>query len=308
MKLLKILCTLLSVTAMSTGCIKEDMSDCPPEMNTYLTFSYRGDTNDPKMFGKMIDRVSLYVFDSKSGQHLLTKNVEKADLQLFEGTQLYLPEGNYRIVSWANALDDTEVLVNETLSNGRVHAPGHTSQERIATNDHLYYGELDITVPATATLPESSATKVTGDIPHRGAHINVEIYIKGFGFKDYPATYPVVEMAGLMPQYDMEMTPAQPFDATYYPVVAWDSEQNVAAARFAVLRFSDKNDITVTVREPSPDNTAKAVVDLDQYMTDNNITVDERHEATVRMLFEFTDLGVTVMIPDWAGGDVDPEI
>lgn len=308
MKLLKILCTLLCVTAVSAGCIKEDMSGCPPEMNTYLTFSYRGDTDDPEMFRKMIDRVSLYVFDSRSGQHLLTKTVEKADLQRFEGTQLYLPEGNYRIVSWANALDDTEVLVNGTLSNGRVHAPGHTSRERIATNDHLYYGELDITVPATAVLPGNSAVKVTGDIPHRSAHVNVEIYVKGFGHKEQPTTYPVVEMAGLMPQYDMGMNPAQPFGTTYYPTVAWDAEQNVAAARFAVLRFSDKNDITVTVREPAPDNTVKAEVDLERYMADNSISVDGRHEATIRMLFEFTDLGVTVTIPDWTGGDVDPEI
>ena len=95
MKLLKILCTLLGITAVSAGCIKEDMSGCPPEVNTYLTFSYRGDTDDPTMFRKMIGRVSLYVFDSASGQHILTKTVGEADLRLFEGTQLYLPEGNY---------------------------------------------------------------------------------------------------------------------------------------------------------------------------------------------------------------------
>ena len=308
MKLLKILCTLLGVTAVSAGCIKEDMSSCPPEVNTCFTFSYRGDTDNPEMFGKMIDRVSLYIFDSRSGQHLLTKTVEKADLQRFEGTQLYLPEGSYRIVSWANALDDTEILVNGTLSNGRVHAPGYTSQGHVATNDHLYYGELDITVPATATQPRNSVVKVTGDIPHRSAHINFEIYIKGFGHKEQPTTYPTVEMAGLMPQYDMEMNPTQPFGATYYPTVAWDPAQDVAAAHFAVLRFSNSNDITVTVREPASDNTAKAVVDLERYMIDNNISVDGRHEATIRMLFEFTDLGVTVTIPDWTGGSVDPEI
>ena len=308
MKLLKILCTLLGITAVSAGCIKEDMSGCPPEVNTYLTFSYRGDTDDPTMFRKMIGRVSLYVFDSASGQHILTKTVGEADLRLFEGTQLYLPEGNYRIVSWANAANNTEILVNGAWSQGRVHAPGYTARKRIATNDHLYYGELDITVPATAIQPGNNAIKVTGDIPHRSAHINIEIYTKGFGHKDKPVTWPVVEMAGLMPQYDMGMTPAQPFEATYYPTVAWDSEQNVAAARFSVLRFSDKNDITVTVREPAPDNTAKATVNLEKYMIDNNISVDGRNEATVRLLFEFTDLGVTVTIPGWTGGDVDPEI
>ncbi len=55
-------------------------------------------------------------------------------------------------------------------------------------------------------------------------------------------------------------------------------------------------------------NTAKATVNLEKYMIDNNISVDGRNEATVRLLFEFTDLGVTVTIPGWTGGDVDPEI
>ena len=293
---------------MSTGCIKEDMSGCPPELNAYLTFSYRGDTDDPTMFRKMIDRVSLYVFDRASGQHILTKTIEKADLQLFEGTQLYLPEGSYRIVSWANVADDTEILVNGMLSKGRVHAPAYNSQERIATNDHLYYGELDITVPATVAQPGNSVEKIAGNIPYRSAHINVEIYVKSFGYRDQPTTYPIVEMSGLMPQYDMEMNAAQPFDATYYPTVVWDLEQDVTAARFAVLRFSDENDITVTVREPARDNTAKAVIDFERYMSDNKISVDNKNEVTVRLLFEFTDLGVTVTVPNWASDEVDPDI
>lgn len=308
MKLLKILCTLLGVVTMSAGCIEEDMSGCPPEMNTYLTFSYRGDTDDPTMFRKMIDRVSLYVFDRVSGRHILTKTIEKTDLQLFEGTQLYLPAGNYRIVSWANAADATEIFVDEILSKGRVHAPAYTSHERIATNDHLYYGELDITVPATVIQPEISAAKVTGDIPYRSAHINVEIYVKSFGYKDKSTTYPIVEMSGLMPQYDMGMRAVQPFDATYYPTVIWDLEQDVAAACFAVLRFSDENGITVTIRDPAQSNATKAAVALEQYMADNKISVNNKNEATVRLLFEFSDLGVTVTVPDWASNEVDPDI
>lgn len=303
MKLLKILCTLLGAVTMSAGCIEEDMSGCPPEQNanTYLTFSYRGDTDDPTMFRKMIDRVSLYVFDRASGRHILTKTIGETDLRLFEGTQLYLPAGNYRIVSWANAANATEIFVDDILSNGRVHAPAYGSHERVATNDHLYYGESDITVPATAA-------KATGEIPYRSAHINVEIYVKNFGYKDEPATYPIVEMSGLMPQYDMVMRAVQPYNATYCPTVAWDSEQDVAAACFAVLRFSDENDITVTIREPAQSNATKAAVALGQYMADNGISVDNKNEATVRLLFEFTDLGVTVTVPDWASGEVDPDV
>lgn len=111
-----------------------------------------------------------------------------------------------------------------------------------------------------------------------------------------------------MPQYDMGMRAVQPFDATYYPTVIWDLEQDVAAACFAVLRFSDENGITVTIRDPAQSNATKAAVALEQYMADNKISVNNKNEATVRLLFEFSDLGVTVTVPDWASNEVDPDI
>lgn len=304
MKLLKTICA-LTAFALLGGCIKEDMSDCPPEVNTSLTFSYTGDTNDPAMFGTMIDRVDLFVFDRQSGQHILTKTIGKTDLRAFQGTELYLPEGDYRILAWGNAFDNTEILYS-SLSTGRVHAPAYntTPQSRITTNDHLYYGDYNITVPATDNVPQS----VTGDIPFHGAHINIEIFVKNFGHANVPATYPVVEMTNLMPQYDIQKTAMQPFATTYYPFVEWDAVNTVATSCFQVLQFADYNTISVVIREPAPDNTVKATIDLRQYMFDNNITVNGRNEATVSLLVEFTDLGVTVTIPDWESGDMDPDI
>lgn len=305
MKLLKTICA-LTAFALLGGCIKEDMSDCPPDVNTSLTFSYTGDENDPTMFGKMIDRVDLFVFDRTSGQHILTKTVGEADLRAFQGTDLYLPGGDYKIITWGNAFDNTEILHNGSLTAGRVHAPAFNMepQRKISTNDHLYYGVYDITVPAIDNMPQS----VTGNIQFHGAHINIEIYIKNFGHANDLATYPVVEMTNLMPQYDMQKTAVQPFGMTYYPMVVWDSNNAVMAARFQVLHFTDLNTISVVVREPAPDNTVKATVDLMQYMLDNNISVNGRNEATVSLLIEFTDLGITVTIPDWGSGDIDPDI
>ena len=75
-----------------------------------------------------------------------------------------------------------------------------------------------------------------------------------------------------------------------------------------MLRFADDNPVTVTVREPAPDNAVKAAVDLREYMEKNKISVDGLHEAAVEMLIEFTDLGVTISIPDWSSSNTDPEI
>ncbi|WP_295962459.1 FimB/Mfa2 family fimbrial subunit [uncultured Alistipes sp.] len=297
-KLSKTLCILTSL-ALSAGCINEDMSDCPPPFNAELTFSYAGDRQEPEMFSRMIDGVTLVVFDRASGRHILDKKVVKADLNRFPGTQLYLPAGDYRIVCWGNAFDDTELLFG-SLAEGRVHAPAYGGGSRIATNDHLYYGDYDITVPA--------AGEVSGDIPFRGAHIDMQVYVKGLGQPSEPAAWPVIEVGNLMPQYDIQMNAIQPFGTTYYPATAWDAENKVVAACFQVLRFADDNPVTVTVREPSPGNAVKAVVDLKGHMEKNGISVDGRHEAAVSLLIEFTDLGVTVTIPDWSTSITEPEI
>lgn len=301
-QLSKTLYTLAAVVLL-VGCINEDMSDCPPEFNTELTFSYVGDRQEPEMFSRMIDRVTLLVFDRTGGRHVLEKTVGKSELNKFQGTQLYLPAGDYRIVCWGNAFDDTE-LIFSSLAAGRVHAPAYGTGGRIATNDHLYYGDYDITVPAAGNMPGN----VTGDIPFRGAHIDMRIYVKGFGQPSDPATWPVLEVGNLMPQYDIQMNALQPFGTTYYPAVSWDDGNKVQAAGFQVLRFADDNPVTVTVREPSPGGEAKATVQLREHMAANNISVDGIHEAAVSLLIEFTDLGIAVTVPDWDASSTDPEI
>ena len=50
------------------------------------------------------------------------------------------------------------------------------------------------------------------------------------------------------------------------------------------------------------------MVDLRKYMADNSLTVDNLHEAAVDMLIEFTDLGVSVTVPDWTSTGTEPEI
>ena len=286
---------------LSAGCINEDMSDCPPPFNTELTFSYSGDSQDPAMFSRAIDGVTLFVFDRTDGQQILQKTIAKADLNRFQGTQLYLPAGDYRIVCWGNAFGDTEIL-SSSLSQGRIHAPAYGAQTKIPTNDHLYHGDYNITVPAADKMPD----KVTGDIPFRGAHIDMEIHVKNFGQSADPATWPDLEIGNMMPQYDMQLNAVQPFGTTYHPTVAWNTQRKVMTSVFQVLRFDDDNPVTVTVREP--DNTVKATIDLRQYMADNGISVDDKHEAAVRMLIEFTDLGISITIPDWSAIGTEPEI
>lgn len=304
MKILSIPFLAATALLLFAGCINDDLSDCPPPHSEMrLTFSYLGDTQDPAMFSRKIDGVNLYVFDRTGGELVMQKTVAKADLDRFQGTELVLPDGDYRIVCWGNAFSDTEILCS-SLAGGCVHAPAYGAGQRIPTNDHLYHGDYDIRVPATY----AASGNATGDIPFRSAHIDMEIYIKGFGHSTDTQTWPAIELGGLMPQYDMRMGSSQPFTTAYHPAVTWNADREVLASVFQVLRFADDNAVTVTVRGPAPDNEVKASISLSDYMIDNDISVDGIHEAVVRMLIEFTDLGVTISVPDWSAGDIEPEI
>lgn len=305
---LKIFLILPVIALLSASCIREEMSGCRVDTNTVITFEYSGDTDDPGMFGKNIDKVSLFVFDD-TGVPILEKNIESTALHEFQGTELYLEQGRYKIVSWANAKDNTEILLNGNLSDGRVHAVGYGSGKTIRTNDHLYYGEVTVDVPEEATIMTHGALTVTADMHFRSAHINIEVYIKGFGQQNMPETYPIVTADNLMPEYNMLMEPASEASFSYTPEVSWNEEKNMAEACFSVLRFSDDNDIVLSISDPvSDDNETNAEISLKEYMAGQGISVDNKQEATVQVLFEFTDLGVEVGLPDWESSDVTPEI
>ncbi|MDL2320237.1 FimB/Mfa2 family fimbrial subunit [Alistipes sp. OttesenSCG-928-B03] len=290
-KIVSILFYPLFLALAACGPIWDDLSDCPPSANTLLTFSYTGDTNDPEMFARMVDHVTLMVY-GEDGNKVVERTIDKNELNKTQGTSLKLEPGNYRAICWGNANEHTQITGSETLTTGRLHNPAFTLGSEITTNSHLYYGVYEFTVPADGT--------VQGDVPFRGAHINIEVYIRsgeaaGSGF--------TVTAHNLMPQYNLGMGATRPFTTSYYPQMGYNAEKKLDACLFQTLRFDDNNPVVIEVREPSG---ALIRIDLRQYMADNDITVDGKNEATVPILLEYTDLGVTIKIPEWLSHNVTP--
>lgn len=286
---------LLSVIALLlTGCIRDYQLDCPGRVN--LTFSYTGDTNDTSMFAKMIDQVTVLVFNSE-GEHILTQIIDKQKLSVFKGTELTLDAGTYSIVCWANAFENTEVTENNRISEKRVHHPNFLKGTSIPTMDHIYYGQHTITV--------ADNDKLTENIPFSGAHINIKVYVDSSIFKNSNEEVPTVEAHNILPQYDMQMGSTQPFQTTYYPHTVKNRENGLYECFFQVLRFEDDNPVKIEIKNKSGLSVYK--LDLKTYMAENNISVNEKNEATVPVLFEYTDLGISVSVPKWEGIIVEPE-
>lgn len=294
MKKLKTIFTILAVcfTALFSSCINEDMSDCP-QHNLTLKLHYVGDTKDESMFSRMIDRVTMFVFN-ESGQEVLSQTFEKADLAT-QCVDLRLPGGqNYRIVCWANAFDATTITRGTLRKDYRVNHPNYgTAGAAIPTNDHLYTStEITVSIPASATGIAS------GDIYFKGAHNNLEVYVNNFGQPNDPKTYPIVEVANLMPQYDMEMNAMQPVNYTYYPTSAFDATHNMVAAKLQVLQFDNDNPVVITIKDPVT-GVVRCSLNLKEYMAANSISVDRLNERTIIVQFNFTDLGVKIVVPEW---------
>ncbi|NDV59333.1 FimB/Mfa2 family fimbrial subunit [Bacteroides sp. 519] len=282
------------ISLILSSCLGEDRSDCP---TARLTFSYLGDTNDPAMFANNIHFVTLMVYN-KNQQLVMTRELSKHDLMNFQGVTLALASGNYQIICWGNINQHNEQLSgHESLLVGRLHHSSLTTDRQIPTNSHLYYGSYQLEIPEKRFAE--------GDIRFCGAHINMEIFVRNMSASNAPNKWPVIEAHNLMPQYNMEMKSAMPYATTYYPETEYNTDWRVHQILFQTLNFGDDNPVIINLKDNN--GISKCKVDLKQYMADNKISVDDKNEATVPILFEFTDVGVEIKLPEWIVNNVDPE-
>lgn len=287
---------LCSLAFILLSCIREDLSECPPPINLELTFSYRGDMDDPSMFVHHIDQVTLMVYDENE-KMVLSLDLNKNDLTTRQGVELCLEPGNYKIICWGNAHEHTELYQCESFTTGTLHHPSLNKNERIPTNSHLYYGSYNVQIPNKGT--------VQGDIPFRSAHINVEVYVRNATTTtNVSAERTQIEAHNLMPQYNMGMFPTQAYSTTYYPETTFNTEKELVQALFQVFRFDDNNPVLIEVKDRSGQMSCH--VQLKRYMADNKISVNSKNEATVAVLVEFTDFGTVIRLPEWIVNEVDP--
>lgn len=299
----------LFILTVFGSCIKEDLSDCPPEeqANVRLTFHYTGNTSDDESwFERMIDRVTLYVFDLNgvpvSG---VFRQLDKPALRETTpaGVRLNLAPGNYTVICWGNAFGHTQLSSVTALSQGKVESPFYGMREMLETQDHNYYGTLQLTVPDTG--------EADGKVIFRGAHVNLEILIKGFTSKETVEGYPLVEVRNAMPQYTLDMREAQPYNQTYQPAVEWSDSEEANYASLQTFRFADDNPLEIVVKTRTQDRTLYTL-NLKQAMRDAHITVDGLNEATVRLTLDFTDywkdLSVKISVEGWKDENPVPEV
>lgn len=287
MKRITIIWSLL-LLILSSACIKEDQEDC----GIYVYFSYLGDINK-EIFPQKIASVNLYVYD-ESGVLVKTSTFDREELRLSQGTMLDLPNGNYHLVCWGNAREETRINEHASLRSALVAAPHYFTKEIITTNDSLYFGMKDITIQGNGEERDT--------VYFNSSHIKMRVEI--VGLEDREEMPLQVTVGNLSPTVDF----ARNFSTKkefYHPITKKVAGTGSSEARFNVLRFNDDNDVYVDLTDKET-NQVVYHLNLKDFMQKNQITVDGINEAFVGIRFKVNGLSVTVS--PWEEENIKPGI
>ena len=302
---IKGLFTVLLLILSITGCLKEDLEDCP-DYNVVLHFNYvyRGSGN---LFTQRVENVKICIFDIP-GNLVATYLKESTDLKS-SSVSLKLAPGDYRIVCWGNVLAHTEVMGNNTLSDSRVF---HVQRNGGASDngDPLFYAprirnlsnpNADILL---VTIPEVGI--VEKEIDFTAAHKTVEILVKGF--TDNGDMNPIIEFNHIPSGYNFTLNTLPDFLMEYKQTGQYDTRaQAFSVTTFHMPLFELNTPIEMTLIRP----TTGAVIhkiNLRDYLANNAISLTHGDWDQITILVEFNDLGTVVSIKPWEGSSVNPGV
>lgn len=296
MKKVLLYCAALLLTPLF-GCVKDGE---PKDCYQILYFDYRGDGADD-IFQEKIGQVNLYIYNRNNT--LVQKNqISKRELEVLQGVRLNLPSGKYDVVCWGNAYANTIISDDSSVSTGMIHTAWNNSGTRrdgvFTTNDSLYYGTREIEI---VSRPEKSDT-----VHFKSAHIKMKVALTGLENSALAdGSSPVeIRVDNLCPDVDFLFNFPEA-DASYYPVTVLNRQIDDFEADFNVLRFDDRNDIVIRLFDKASGD-ALHHVNLSEFMSLNDITVNNINEAFVGIRFLFN--GADISVNPWKEENVIPGI
>lgn len=230
----------LLIALTGTGCLREDLSDCPPPAtdNVKIYFQYLGDGTTDILFQKM-SRVELYVFD-EWGKNLEKLRYDREQLEAFAAKPSFkLPKGRYSIVAIGNPLEYTQV-VNIDRENDfdkmYIEAPRYPEDDNhVVRQDPNYMGQLDLEVMDETTVVYDTLTL-------KSSHVDVVIDVKGLPAPtrqqtELPYTFRI-EQANRRTDFNNEVVPDS--KVNIYPEFEYLPDRGIyRSVDLAVYRMKD---------------------------------------------------------------------
>ncbi len=128
--------TMMVVSIGVTGCVAEDLDDCPPALR--LTFRYTHNPSRKNLLAESVRSADVYVFDYLTGVLTDVIVVRREDLTRGWHDESHMPEGTYTLVAWGSSGDElTRSYAGRHMIDVSTHA--HTEVEiGTTTLDDLY--------------------------------------------------------------------------------------------------------------------------------------------------------------------------
>ena len=323
MKIGKSISVILLLLAATTGCTKEDRSDCTLEDNVTLMFVMK-ELDGIDRFEENVRTVELMLFDEE-GLMISHDHVNEAKLRQFPGVKKSIKPGKYYAVCWGNAAENSRFpQLTPGITNWNdcfIDIPSTATQ----TGDPIYYAPYKKNPYSRAfSVPQS---RYDGDyslwevnVPFAGtvikemnfirAHRTVNVYIKGLVDKVGNIEYlPNIEAQHVWGRYNFfyetqnyRVNFLQQSKLTKIQQIGTYLQEELPAATFHGGFGEILTDINLVVRRGS-DGTVIHTVNLRQFLYDN----PDEDKNDVNILISFLDdHGVTVTVPNWSTGQVTP--
>ncbi len=284
-----------------TGCIYEDLSDCPVPSNVTLHFQYTGD-GENDIFRSRINNVYLHLFNEKD-ELMRIQEFPEWQLREKQGVDLLLDEGTYKVVCWGNVFQNTSIRStddNSALSSYFVFNSGLLNGDKVFTDDSLYFG--------THTLHVTENVRKTDTILFSSAHINMQIYVEGWTTTGQtPDVAPSIEIENLFSMYDFEMVTTDG-QISYYPVVEQETDKGTLySSATTVKRFTEENDVLVHIRNREEETLF--TLELAEFIRKNNIRIKGIQEVNIPIYIKFQGINVSVSVAEWdSEGNIKPSL
>jgi hypothetical protein len=300
----------LLLFAVFTGCISEDLSDCPGHLllEFHLDARFGGD------FPLKIHNVDVLIFDDATGRFVTGRRIEQSGLE-DRSAQFTLLPGVYRVMAWANHNSGShlsEFTAGKTLmtegyiemtagGDSLYYAPALREEEEVSENPYAAY-RVRIPPGAKRTVKELFFAR---------AYRSVNIFVRGL--EDLPqAQGPGIEVEGLnLPsRYDLFLQAMPEVHSHSSSLIrTFTSAGTMLAARFLMPYAPVADDLSFELKNLPPIGVEVPPVYLRRYIEEHGIIrLDD-----IDILIEFRLPGdgtgkasVYITLPDWDTLPVGP--
>lgn len=292
----------------ATACIRENIDDC--ETPVTLDFLYFGD-GIIDIFPERIRTVDMFVY-RENGDLAATVSCSEEDLASDQGVDLRLMPGNYRIVCWGNAWENThlEAEADEPYLGESSWFDGEDCQGI----DPLYFGEKTLTVPRTLK-------PVRDTVIYTCSHISIQVTMEGFANADNfnaapaadghnaPSTAPLITLSheDLSAWIDFGNTPSEE-TTDYKPVISDHSEKaDSYITLYRVPKFTNEtgSQLTIVRNDTGAELYCRSFADIINTL---GIDVTSRDEVSIELIIRVWSMDgeVNIDIIGWNSETVFP--